>query len=1330
MDNSSQNIRMNICYGCMKPLEDGQFICQSCGHNNSQRNNPEDALPEGSILNGKYLVGKVLGRGGFGVTYLGFELNLQIRVAIKEFFPMGMSSRSSQNYSVISSATAENEAFSKGCAAFLDEARTLAVINSSYVVHVRDYFKEHSTAYLIMDYVDGKTLAREMKESGGRIPSERLFSLINPMILEIEKLHKKNIIHRDIAPDNLIIVRDELTDEEHLVLLDFGAARSFVSSQISQRYTATVKAGFAPLEQYSQKSKQGPYTDVYALCATIYYTLTGTIPPSALERSADGAEIKPLGSFGIQLPEYVEQAIMHGLVQSSESRTQTMQQLYEELTTPPDERQLRYNAALKMMDEAATKEDFYQAEKALAEIGDYKNALKLSMECREKAEECRKRTLYAEAKELMAKEALSAYRDAAKKLEDIGNWQDAAQQLDYCRLKIKELSGGNKPKVKILPIALSALIAAGALAFALFRKPVTVTDDSRVEELEQQLDSLTAERDNAVKKASEAEEAKQAAESALTTANEALSLAQSDAEQAKAEAERLKTEQAKAVEDAKAKEEEAVKANAEAAEAKRLAEEAKLAAEEAERKSVEAAGASAKEMEEALKEAKAAAEAAEKRAAEAEAKAEAKADEASKAKEQAETATKSAESAKAEADAAGQRAAEALEAKDVAEQRAAEAVEAKNAAEQRAEEATEAKEAAEQRADEATKELEEKEQQQIQENYSKAVALFNDGSYETAKAAFEELGDYLDSQEYVTYCEAAISRAESERIKNQIPVITAIELDDNNYPTVKWQPVENAKIYIVYRSVDQKSYTNIVNTEDTEYTFKSCKGGEEYFFKVKAELEDSSSTKFSDAVSIKIPKRMQDDYEKAVALFNEGSYEKAKTAFEELGDYLDSQEYVTKCEAAISRAESERKRNQIPVITAIELNGDNNPVITWEEMESVDYYTIYRSEDNNAYTNLNINTKQTSYILKSCKEGREYFFKIKAKLKDGTYTEFSEVEGIWIPEGATAVIPVIETIELDEYNNPVISWSTVDNADFYSVYISEDGKNFYIWEMNVKKNTFTVKSCDEGQEYYFRIRAKLSGGAYTEFSEEKSILIPQSSSTEKTKLSIDDTNELYANALVLLESGQYQAAEGIFESLGDYGDSQAKLAEARYHIGVSYETGDGITKNERLALSYYQLAADDGNADAMNKLGECAYYGIGREKNYDEAFTLFEQASDSGSSDALYNLGLCYENGTGIVKDARIAYSYFQLAADSGNGNAINKLGECAYYGIGRNQDYEEAFKLFERASDLGCPDAYYNLGLCYENGRGIEKNEKTAKAYYMLAADGGNEAAQAKIGG
>ena len=1190
MDNSSQNVKMNICFGCMKPLEDGQFICQACGHNNSQRNNPEDALPEGSILNGKYLVGKVLGRGGFGVTYLGFELNLQIRVAIKEFFPMGMSSRSSKNYSVISSATAENEAFSKGCAAFLDEARTLAVINSSYVVHVRDYFKEHSTAYLIMDFVDGKTLAREMKETGGRIHPDRLFSLINPMILEIEKLHKKNIIHRDIAPDNLIIVQDELTGEEHLVLLDFGAARSFVSSQISQRYTATVKAGFAPLEQYSQKSKQGPYTDVYALCATIYYTLTGVIPPSALERSADGAVITPLKSFDIDIPDYVENAIMHGLVQSSENRTQTMHQLYEELTTPPDERQIRYNEAQKMMDEASTKEDFYRAEKAFAEIGDYKNALKLSMECREKGEECRKRELYAEAKELMAKNTLSAYKDALKKLESIGTWQDADQQLDYCRLKIKELSGGDKPKVKIVPILLSALVAVGAIAFAILRKPGPAgeTDNALVDDLQKQVTSLTTERDEAVRRAEEQEEARLAAEKALDAANVALEAAQGEADQAKEEADRAKSEaekmkasQEEAEAAAKAKEEEAAKANAEAEAAKKAAEEARAEAEAAEKKAADTektAGASAKEAEEALKEARAAAEAAEKKAAEAESEAKARAEEADKAKEQADAATKSADSAKAEAEAA--------------ERRAAEATEAKNAAEQRALEATEAKEAAEQRANEATKEkedLEAREQQRINEEYQKAVDLYNSGSYETAKAAFAELEDYLDSSSYIEKCDKAI---EEERVK--------------------------------------------------------------------------------------------------------------------------------------------RLRAQIPAIKSVELDEDNNPVISWDPLEGVDYYTIYRSEDENAYTNLNINTESTSYTLRSCKEGKEYFFKIKAKLNDGTYTDFSEAVSVQIPQ-RKATAPTIINIELDEDNKPVISWTAVENGDYYTIYWSENGETYLSYGFSTRSTSITVNSCKEGKQYFFKVKARLKDLTYTDFSEAVSIQIPQSATEEASQTADELTNNrsgVYSEGIAFLQNNQYLNAEEVFESLGDYEDSQEKLAEVRYHIGEWYETGTNVSKNERVALSYYQLAADGGNADACNKLGECAYYGIGRNRDYKAAYELFEKASDLGSVTAYYNIGLCYENGNGTGKNERLAISYYQLAADEGSAEALNKLGECAYSGIGRSQNYEAAFALFEQAADLGNVDAFYNIAQCYETGNGTVKNEKTAMAYYMLAADEGHEGALKKIEG
>ena len=1176
MEKNSQNVRLNICYGCMKSMEDGQFICQSCGYNSSHRNNPEDTLPEGSVLNGKYLVGKVLGRGGFGVTYLGYEMNLQIRVAIKEFFPMGMSSRSSQNYSVISSTTVEDESFSKGCAAFLDEARTLAIINSPYVVHVRDYFREHSTAYLIMDFVEGKTLATEMKENEGRISPDRLFSLINPMILEIEKLHKKNIIHRDIAPDNLVVVRDETTGDEHLVLLDFGAARSFVNSQISQKYTATVKAGFAPLEQYSQKSKQGPYTDVYALCATIYYSLTGIVPPSALERSADGAQIASIDSFGVELPEYVEQAIMHGLVQSSENRTQTMRQLYEELTTPPDENMLKYNAAIALMDKATTEEEFRKAEKEFSELGAYKNAPAQADRCKEKAEECHKRNLYAQAKERMAEDTLSAYKDAARKLEELGTWQYAAQQVDYCRLKIEALNGTNKPKPKLLPIIIAVLVAAGAIAFAMLRKPVTVVDNTRVDELQEQVESLTAERDDAVKKAQEEEEARIAAqeaqriaEDALKAANDALREAQDEAENAKAEAERLKSAQADAEAAAKAKEEEAARAKADAEEAARSAAEAKAAAEAAEKRAAEAeksAGASTSENEEALKEARAAAEAAEKKAADAEAEAKARSEEAIKAKAEAEAATKSAEEARAEAEAAEKRASEATEAKEAAEQKAAEATEAKAAAEQRADTAVKEKE-----------DLEAKEEQRRKEEYDDAVSLFSNGEYDAAKIIFLKLGDYSDCRSYIVKCEEAID--EINRI----------------------------------------------------------------------------------------------------------------------------------------RQEEERK----PVILSLQLDENNNPVIIWEALENVDYYTIYRSDDLLSYSNL-VTTKSTDYTIKSCKEGREYYFKIKAKFADGTFSEFSEVGSIVIPQGS----PVILSLQLDENNYPVITWRALENVDYYTIYRSDDLIS-YSNLVTTKSTDYTIKSCKEGREYYFKIKATFVDGTYSGFSETKAIVIPQSSLVES---SIVNEEALYTEALALLEEGKYSDAEVAFEGLDNYKDSAEKLSEVRYFLGLGYETGSSGVKNKRLALSYFRLAADDGHADAINKLGEYAYYGIGRSQDYQEAFELFEQASDLGSVDAYYNLGLCYETGSNVVKNERLALSYYQMAADDGHADAINKLGEFAYYGIGREQDYREAFERFEEASDLGSVEAYYNLGLCYENGYGTGKNEKTAMAYYNIAADEGHQEALKKI--
>ena len=767
-----KSVKLNICYGCMNRIEEGKEICPKCGYVLSRRSNPQDALPEGTVLSRKYLVGKVLGRGGFGVTYLGYDLDLQIRVAIKEFFPLGLSNRSTADYSVLPAARGEEEAFTRGCAAFLDEARTLAAFESPYIVHVRDYFREHGTAYLVMAYVEGKTLSAEITDNGGKVPAERLLNLMKPLILQLDKLHESNVIHRDIAPDNLVIVKDKYTGDEHFVLLDFGAARSFVSSNISQKYTATVKNGYAPIEQYSQKSKQGPYTDVYALCATIYAALTGVVPPSALERSADGAQIEPLSKYGVNLPDYVEQAILHGLAQNGEDRTQTMSQLYDELTTVPDARQQKYAKALAQTGTAVSESDFRNAEKAFSDLGDYKDSAQQAAKCRVKAEDCHKKSLYEEAKTLMAENTRSSYEKAAKVFSELGNWQDAKQQMDFCRWKLSEL-GGNKKKNSILPVVLFILLIAaiGAGLFA-WKRAEETTEQSRLQqeaanaavqqaeetlkETQEKLEESEKAREEAeaeaLAKAKEADEARAAAD----TAEKAMAEAQ-------AEAEALSAEASKARADAEARTAEAEKAKAEAEEAVKSAEEARAATEAAEKRAAETeqtAGASAKEAEDALREARAAAEAAEQKAAEAEALAQARAEEAEKAKADAENAARTAEEAKSAATAAEQRAAEATEAKTAAEQRAEEASTARENAEKKAEEATEAQRAAEEKA--AAEAEERRIAEEKEAAYYSAISLFNKGDFEGAKEAFRSLVDYRDSADYVTKCDAAIAAIEAE----------------------------------------------------------------------------------------------------------------------------------------------------------------------------------------------------------------------------------------------------------------------------------------------------------------------------------------------------------------------------------------------------------------------------------------------------------------------------------------------------------------------------------------------------------------------------------------
>ena len=159
--NNTGNAELNYCYNCMTRLESGQTVCPECGHDNTIQQNPESALPEGTMLAGKYLVGKVLGQGGFGITYLGFDTSLDVKVAVKEYFPAGVGIRTAHSIRVTSVSSQEKaEGFRKGCDEFQSEAKRLAQIDSPNIVKVRDYFRENGTAYIIMNYLDGRTLTK------------------------------------------------------------------------------------------------------------------------------------------------------------------------------------------------------------------------------------------------------------------------------------------------------------------------------------------------------------------------------------------------------------------------------------------------------------------------------------------------------------------------------------------------------------------------------------------------------------------------------------------------------------------------------------------------------------------------------------------------------------------------------------------------------------------------------------------------------------------------------------------------------------------------------------------------------------------------------------------------------------------------------------------------------------------------------------------------------------------------------------------------------------------------------------------------------------------
>ncbi len=301
-----------ICPNCFTSAGTGT-ACLECGAALTAPVN-DLVLAPGSVLAERYMVGRVLGQGGFGATYLGQDVKLSTRVAIKEYLPFGCVSRASNRKGLqVNPSMAESYQF--GLTRFLDEARVLARFRSCRnIVSVFDFFEENGSAYIVMEFLTGSTLKHLIANSDkGRMPLAKAGPILDAVLNALIDIHAQNILHRDISPDNVII-----TDTNEVRILDFGAARQALSSH-SQKMSVILKPGYAPFEQYLETGNQGPWSDVYATAATFYHAVTGVKPTDALARMSGDSLRKP-SELQILLPAELEPTLMKALALKVEDR--------------------------------------------------------------------------------------------------------------------------------------------------------------------------------------------------------------------------------------------------------------------------------------------------------------------------------------------------------------------------------------------------------------------------------------------------------------------------------------------------------------------------------------------------------------------------------------------------------------------------------------------------------------------------------------------------------------------------------------------------------------------------------------------------------------------------------------------------------------------------------------------------------------------------------------------------------------------------------------------------------------------------------------------------
>jgi len=305
------------CTVCNSDNSEAAAACRSCGSPLAVEAPAasEQVLPVGTVLQGgAFVIDRVLGQGGFGITYEGRDTTLNRTVAIKEFFPQAQGCVR-RGTTVHPSGGITSVKFQEERTSFLKEGERLAQFQHTGIVRVFSLFEQNNTAYMVMEFLNGKTLLKMVEETGP-LDERSVVPLVEQVASALEVVHKKNVIHRDIKPENIVVTRDQ-----RVVLIDFGTAREFAVEK-TRRMTMLLTPGYAPLEQYGQHARFGAFTDIYALGATTYFLLTGQVPIQPTDR-ASGVELAAPRRLNSSISSQVSDAIMWAMEMRVDKRPQS-----------------------------------------------------------------------------------------------------------------------------------------------------------------------------------------------------------------------------------------------------------------------------------------------------------------------------------------------------------------------------------------------------------------------------------------------------------------------------------------------------------------------------------------------------------------------------------------------------------------------------------------------------------------------------------------------------------------------------------------------------------------------------------------------------------------------------------------------------------------------------------------------------------------------------------------------------------------------------------------------------------------------------------------------